>query len=46
MRIKILACIAKFMGIQFHVGGFPFGANVVPEAGSPGEIRVISSTDP
>ena len=36
MRLMILSAVAKLLGIQFHVKGFPFGAQVVLEPGVSG----------
>lgn len=40
MRIRLLSALAKLLGIQFHIDGFPFGARRVVEPG------VSGSTDP
>lgn len=34
MKIKLLAIMAKLLGIQFHVGGLPYGVAYQFRAGS------------
>lgn len=43
MRLTILHLIARAIGLQFHVDGFPYGAKVARTAGVGG--CVTSTTD-
>ena len=36
MRVKVLAAIARMLGIQFHIDGIPFGVKLVPPQGVSG----------
>lgn len=44
LKVKMLAVMARLLGIQFHIEGLPFGAPKKREKGANG--RVVSLSDP